>query len=206
LAKSPKVVTPKKVDIATGDLIVVRNVVSKTLSGDNALSLCGLAQNRGQIELPNMHDKIFSALSRSVSYPFIDDKALSAVDFMFSGKSGFVETEVKRAVDEIDQPFCVQPIQKIEPAEKTCKKNICQIPLSVQLGAALFKNGSSVVVKGIGQNVMTQGFSQSATDEDQNRLVLATAEQAVDSAVAALAELVKPAFEAAIQQQSGDQK
>lgn len=205
LSKTPKVITPKKVDVATGDVIVVRNAVSKALNGDNALSLCGPAENRGQVELPNVHEKIFSALSRTVNYPFVDDKVLSAVDFMFSGKSGFVETEIKSAADEASQQFCIQPIQKIEPAEKTCKNNICQILLSVQLGAALVKRGSSIVVKGIGQNVTTQGFSQSATDEEQRRLTLATAEQALDSAVVALAELVKPAFEAAILQQSSNQ-
>jgi hypothetical protein len=204
LLKVPKLVGPQKIEISSGDAIIIKNSVSKALSGESALALCGPAQNRGTIELPNMNKKVFLALSRSMSYPFVDDGAFTAVDFMFRGESGFVETKKEAAKDGQSGEFCIQPIQKIVSQPKVCKKSICQIPLSVTLGASLLRSGSSLIVKGVAQDVMTQGFGESATDEEQAKLLASTAEQTVDSALVALTELVKPAFETVLQQQSGN--
>jgi hypothetical protein len=134
----------------------------------------------------------------------VDDGAFTAVDFMFRGESGFVETKKEAAKDGQSGEFCIQPIQKIVSQPKVCKKSICQIPLSVTLGASLLRSGSSLIVKGVAQDVMTQGFGESATDEEQAKLLASTAEQTVDSALVALTELVKPAFETVLQQQSGN--
>ena len=64
----------------------------------------------------------------------------------------------------------------------------------------LFRS-SSVVLKAVEQRVTTPGFNVSAGEEEQENVAKASAEKVVDQAVAALIELVTPAFTAAIQQQ-----
>jgi hypothetical protein len=75
----------------------------------------------------------------------------------------------------------------------------------VKLGASLVKDGASLAVKAVEQKVTTPGFSQSASAADQASAIKASAERVVDQAIDALTELVKPAFETAIQQQIGNQ-
>lgn len=201
LTFAPPAISPQKFTVAEGDLLIVKNALSKSLSSDALIGSCGSAQNKGQIELQNVSDKVVGGISRAISLPFINQSSRSAVDFMFRGESGFREIAEKSEIDEVRPDFCIQSMQKIEAGEKICKNDVCQIPVSVKLAASLMKDGSSVVLKAVEQRVTTPGFNVSAGQEEQANVAKASAEKVVDQAVAALIELVKPAFTAAIQQQ-----
>jgi hypothetical protein len=203
LSSALPAIAPQKYEVASGDVIIVRNAVSKSLSSDRLIAVCGAAENRGQVELQNVQGKVFGGISQTMSYPFVAPGATSAIDFMFQGQGGFQKVDSpSNTTTESSPEFCIQPIQKIEPGEKICKKDLCQIPISVKLGAALLRNGSSLVVKAVEQKVTTPGFHSSATPEQQAQVIKISAERAVDQTVDALKELVAPAFEAAIQQQA----
>jgi hypothetical protein len=195
LELTPPSIAVHKFEVLSGDVLLVRNAVSKSLSSDSTIAVCGVAENRGQVELQNMHEKIFTGISRKLSHPFLVLDGPESVAFMFGGESGFRALTKRELTQQGPSDFCIQPIQRIEPAERICKKDVCQVAISVKLGASLVKDGASLAVKAVEQKVTTPGFSQSASAADQASAIKASAER----------ELVKPAFEAAIQQQIGNQ-
>jgi hypothetical protein len=194
--------SPEKVSPMAGDVVIVKSVISKAVSTDAAVGSCGSAENRGQIELPNVDKKVLMGLSGGLQLPFLANEPVASVQFLFDGSSGFRRDRngSDSPQDEVASPdYCISAIQRIEAAERICQNDICQIPVSVRLGASLKKGENSVALKAVEQKVTTSGFHISASNQQQTELIRSTAERAVDSAVVALVKLAKPAFESAIQ-------
>lgn len=168
------------------------------------IGLCGPSDDRGSLVLANVHEKVFSGMAKTLPLPFIDGDAADALQFMLAGESGFAKSDDEGAADDVLPDFCLHVIQKVDVAPASCKKSICQVPISLKLGAAIQRGGTSLAQKAIEQKLVTIGFHESATEAQRMSVATSYAERNLDVAIESLLKVAQPALESAIQEALND--
>ena len=192
--------SPEKVEIHTGDLLVVDNAVGKPVKSSATIEICGPGESRGAVTVENTALKVWSAVSSAVELRLVDRESAISIETFRSGDSGFkkVGSASMSYEDAVAADFCLNVIQRVEPQADSCtEQGVCQIPISAKFAVQLVQDGKPIVQKIVEQKFTTMGFFGALDEAGRSSLVSATVMRNIEGSIDALMKLAKVPLETA---------